>query len=55
MNHTWTVGYDTNGRMTGRTDPLNHQTAVAMNAAGQITQLTDPQGAAFALHQATRA
>jgi RHS repeat-associated protein len=42
LNHTWTVGYDSNGRMTGMTDPLNHQTAVGMNAAGQITQLTDP-------------
>ena len=39
--HTWTLGYDTLGRLTSATDPLTHVTTVAPNAAGQVTSATD--------------
>jgi RHS repeat-associated protein len=42
LNHTWTLGYDAHGRLTGVTDPLSHHTTVTMNAVGQVTSVTDP-------------
>jgi RHS repeat-associated protein len=42
LNHTWSVGYDAQGRLASLTDPLTHQTTFATNAAGQVTGTTDP-------------
>ncbi len=41
LSHTWTVGYDTQGKIASVTDPLTHQTVVVVNAAGQVTGVTD--------------
>jgi RHS repeat-associated protein len=42
MNHTWTLGYDSLGRLTSATDPLTHQTTIGMNTLGQVISTTDP-------------
>jgi len=42
LQHTWTMGYDSTGKMTSVTDPLTHQTTVAVNTVGQVTSVTDP-------------
>lgn len=41
LNHTWTMGYDTLGRLTTVTDPLTHVTTLTPNTAGQVASVTD--------------
>ena len=33
--------YDSAGRLTGASDPLGHDTAIALSASGQLTQTID--------------
>jgi YD repeat-containing protein len=41
LGHTWTVGYDAQGKLASVSDPLTHHTTVVMNAAGQVTRASD--------------
>jgi RHS repeat-associated protein len=42
QQHTWTLTYDSQARLSGTTDPLTHHTTLVLNAAGQVTSVTDP-------------
>lgn len=42
LHHTWSQGYDTNGRLVSITDPLGHQTSISLNSQGLITDIMDP-------------
>ena len=42
MNHTRTMGYDSNGRMTTVADGLNNITTFTYNVAGQLLTVKDP-------------
>ncbi|GBL45309.1 PKD domain protein [Sulfuriferula multivorans] len=40
-SHITTYGYDANGNLTTRTDPLNHTTALAYDALNRLSRVTD--------------
>jgi len=42
LQHTWTLGYNAQARLTSSSDPLSHQSTIVLNGAGQVASMTDP-------------
>jgi YD repeat-containing protein len=42
LQHTWTLGYNAQARLSSSSDPLSHQSTIVLNGARQVTSVTDP-------------